>query len=226
MSTLAIGVVLCGVFSGLAAEVYDAVAEADGIAAVDQPALRVAMDLRSPGLTELVAWFTDLGSTVGMTVIVVLGAVWLALRGRSVQPPLLMAVTAAGTVSMTVIGKAAVGRDRPPFVDAVPPFESSFSFPSGHSLNSLALIGALAYLAVRQWRAGWARVATVGLASLFVVAMGLSRIYLGHHWLTDVLGAWLIALAWLTVVVTAHHLYLGAGRARRRPGDALDNDTV
>ncbi|HET8616921.1 MAG TPA: phosphatase PAP2 family protein [Actinomycetales bacterium] len=225
--TLAVGFVVCAVFALLAAVVYDAVTEADGIAVLDEPVLTAALAVRTPGLTRVVAAFTDLGGTLGMTILVGALACVLAWARRSLEPILLTAVTAAGSVSMTVIAKAAVGRTRPPFVDAVPPFESSFAFPSGHSLNSMALVGVLAYLAVAHWRRGWARVAVLVVAAAFVVSMGLSRVYLGHHWFTDVLGAWTLALAWLTVVVTAHRVYLRSARARRRPSQSpAANDTM
>ena len=56
----------------------------------------------------------------------------------------------------------------------------------------------------------------VGAGALFVISMGLSRVYLGHHWLTDVIAGWLLGLAWLTVVVTAHRLHLTIRRRRER----------
>jgi membrane-associated phospholipid phosphatase len=217
---LGVGFVVCGAFAALAGQVYDAVTEADGIAVLDQPALHAAMAVRTPDLSLAVTWFTDLGGPIPMTLMVTVAAVAFALLQRSWEPLMLTAVAAAGSVAMTVIAKAAVGRARPPFIDAVPPFESSFSFPSGHSLNSMALAGVLAYLAVTQWAHRWVRAAAATTALLFAVAMGLSRVYLGHHWFTDVLGAWALALAWLTVVVTAHRLYVRAGRAGRRPGRA------
>jgi undecaprenyl-diphosphatase len=219
---LGVGFVVCGAFAALAGQVYDAVTEADGIAVLDQPALHVALAVRTPGLSRAVTWFTDLGGAIPLTLIVAVVAVGFALLQRSFEPLLLTAVTAGGSVAMTVIAKAAVGRARPPFIDAVPPFESSFSFPSGHSLNSMALAGVLAYLAATQGARWWTRAAAVTTALLFAIAMGLSRVYLGHHWFTDVLGAWALALAWLTVVVTAHRLHVRAGRDGRRPGRARD----
>jgi membrane-associated phospholipid phosphatase len=138
----------------------------------------------------------------------------LAWRARSWEPLLLGAATGAGSLAMTVVGKAAVGRTRPPLADAVPPFETSFSFPSGHSLNALALSGIVVYVLVRRQASARARVLTVVLGALFALTMGLTRVYLGHHWLTDVVVAWLLALAWLVVVVTAHRLYLTTRRAR------------
>jgi undecaprenyl-diphosphatase len=218
--TLGIGFAVCAGFATLAGQVYDAVTEADGIAVLDMPALDAALAVRSPGLTRAVVWLTDLGGPVLLSLIVTLAALALAGLRRSFEPVVVTAVTAAGSVGLTVIAKAAVGRSRPPFIDAVPPFESSFSFPSGHSLNSMALAGVLAYLATAQLARWWARAAAVTVALVFAVAVGLSRVYLGHHWFTDVLGAWAIALAWLAVVVTAHRLYGHDGRARRRPASA------
>lgn len=215
--TLVVGFAVCATFAALAAQVYDAVTEADGIAVLDQPVLEVAMRLRTPGLTEAVSWFTNVGGTLPMTVLVLVVATGLSLTSRSAQPLTVTAIAAAGSVGLTVIGKAVVGRTRPPFIDAVPPFESSFSFPSGHSLNSMALAGVLVYLALLQLHRWWWRTLVAAAAASFAVAMGLSRVYLGHHWFTDVLGAWAIALAWLAVVVTAHQLHRHRNGAGRRP---------
>ena len=111
-------------------------------------------------------------------------------------------------------GKDLVGRARPPASLAVPPLETSPSFPSGHTLNATVLIGLMAYLLLLHQERRASRVATVVTAVVLVVAMGLSRVYLGHHWLTDVVAAWLLGLGWLAAVITAHRVQLTLRRQR------------
>ena len=71
-------------------------------------------------------------------------------------------------------------------------YEYPFSFPSGHALNSTVIAGMGASMLVRRLRTRWARAATVIVAITWALAMGLSRVFLGHHRLTDVIFAWLL----------------------------------
>ena len=205
---LIIGLALVAALTAAAGAVYDAVVEADGVAALDHPALDLAKAARTPPLTTVVQAFTFLGGGIGMPILATLIAIGLTLAWRQWTPILLIAATAAGSLSLTIVGKAVVGRVRPTLADAVPPYELSASFPSGHALNSVALAGMVAYLLVRRQQRRWARILTILSTGLFALAMGLSRVYLGAHWLTDVLVAWALGLGWLTVVVTAHRLLL------------------
>lgn len=215
---LVVGLVLVAVLTAAAGAVYDAVTEADGVAALDRPTLQAAKALRSPVTTTLVQAYTTLGGGVGMPILATVIAAGLALSWRQWTPILLIAATAAGSLTLTVVGKSAVRRARPPLIDAVPPYEISASFPSGHTLNSVALAGTVAYLLVRRQHRRRTRILTVLGAAASAIAMGLSRVYLGHHWLTDVLVAWALGLAWLTVVITAHRLLM-TSRARRHNAD-------
>jgi undecaprenyl-diphosphatase len=123
-------------------------------------------------------------------------------------------IAAAGSLAMTTVGKHLIGRSRPPRELAVPPFESSPSFPSGHTLNATVIIGVLIYLWLLHLTTARARAWAVAMGAFFVVSMGLSRVYLGHHWLTDVIAGWLIGLGWLAAVITAHRLHLTVRRRR------------
>ena len=206
--TLGIGLALTVVLAALVATVYDAVTDVDGVAVLDRPALRTAMALRTPVGNAVAATYAEVGGTVGMPILATLVAVGLAVAWRQWTPVLLVAVTAAGSLALTVVGKGIVGRVRPPLADAVPPYEYGASFPSGHTLNSIAIAGIVAYLLVRRSHSRRARLLTVTLAGAFAFTMGMSRVYLGAHWLTDVLVAWALGAAWLTVVITAHRLLL------------------
>ncbi len=210
------GVLLAGLLvavlaAAAAAEVYDSVAEREGVAGWDRPVLDAMLRLRSPGPDRWVTAFTDLGGSAVLPVLGTLGALAVAWWLRSWTPVLVTAVAAAGSLAMTVVGKAVVGRVRPPLADAVPPFESSPSFPSGHSLNSLVVAGTLAYLVAGYARSRPVRVLVPVLAGVFAVGIGLSRVYLGHHWLSDVLVAWALGTAWLAVVATAHRWFVSRG---------------
>lgn len=205
--TLVVG---AGVVIGLTlmgAEVYENVVERDGLAGLDLPALELAKDLRTPGLNSAVTAFTDIGGVIGMPILASILTAWLAVVSRSWQPLILVAGAAAVSVIATSVGKKLVGRARPDHADAVPPYESSPSFPSGHTLNTTVVIGVLVYLVCLQLSHLWVRIAAISAGVLFAGAMGLSRVFLGHHWLTDVVAAWLLGLAWLGVVIVAHRLF-------------------
>lgn len=220
VTSLVIGSALVLGLSVAAVEVYDAVTDEDGVAGVDQPLLDYALSLRTPVAEVIVTRFTDIAGTVGMPIIAVAAILILAVKRRSWTPVVLIAAAGAGSLLMTVAGKELIQRERPPLADAVPPFEHSPSFPSGHTLNAVAVVGIIAYLLVLRRDSAVSRAIIIAAASLFAVCVGLSRVYLGHHWFTDVLVGWILGTLWLSIVITAHRLYLTA-REHRVRGDQV-----
>ncbi len=213
----------------LAGEVYEAVTQNDDLASLDVPVLDVMVGLRSPGLDQAVTWFTNLGGTIGMPLIATSFAVVTAIVWRSWTPVVLMSIGAAGSLLLTVLGKDLIGRARPPSTLAVPPLETSPSFPSGHTLNATVLIGLMAYLLLLHEHRRATRISTVVVAVALILAMGLSRVYLGHHWLTDVVAAWLLGVGWLAAIITGHRLQLTlrgqAGGSAARPASSRATGT-
>ena len=210
--TLIIGALIALLFSFLASRVYDAVTESDGIAGLDEPLLRAAMRARSPVLDGLVTGYTDIAGPIGMPILAIAAILMLSLWRKSWTPAILIAAAGGGSLLMTIAGKDIIARHRPPLIDAVPPYEYSPSFPSGHTLNATVIAGVVAYLLILRQQSTRARVFTITAASVFALTVGASRVFLGHHWFTDVLAGWALGGAWLAIVITSHRLYLTARR--------------
>ena len=210
--TLTAGAVIAAALTYVSAEVYEAVAEADGVAALDHPLLEAAKSVRSPWMDAIATGYTDIAGTIGMPIVAATIMVVLALKRRSWTPVILLLTAAAGSLLMTIVGKHLFGRARPPLADAIPPYEYSPSFPSGHTLNATLIAGVVAYLIILRLESRRGRIVAVLAAGAFAFTVGLSRIYLGHHWFTDVLVAWTLGTVWLVMVITAHRLFLTVKR--------------
>ena len=205
--TMLIGGAVVLVLALLSAEVYDDVVDDAGLANLDQPTLGFMEQLRSPGLDSFVTGFTNIGGGIGMPILGSLLTAWLIWTSRTWRPLILIGGAAAVSVTATSLGKTLIGRARPDHADAVPPYESSPSFPSGHTLNTTVVIGLVVYLACLQVHSTVARVSLIAAGAAFIFAMGMSRVYLGHHWMTDVIIGWVLGLAWVGIVILAHRLF-------------------
>ncbi|GAA0599040.1 phosphatase PAP2 family protein [Streptomyces crystallinus] len=172
-----------------------------------------ALDHRPPVAQAVTRALTATGSGP-LPYLLAVGAGLLA--GRDPRQRL---CAAAGALAVLALGQAvrygvmkAVARPRPPLTDWAT-HASGYSFPSGHTTTAALTAGLLAWGVIARSRSASARL-TVALILLWGAAVGLSRVYLGVHWLTDVLGGWLFAAVWLTLgtVVTAPHIPDGIRR--------------
>ena len=152
-------------------------------------------------LRVLLMTLTLLGSFEFMVVFVPLVGVLLWRRRRRLLAVIwLVAGVGAGVLNQAL--KNFYDRPRPVFKDPWV-YESNQSFPSGHSLGSLVIFGLLAYLLallLPNWRG---RVVAVAGTALLVFLIGFSRIYLGAHYFSDVLGGFCVGAAWLAACITA-----------------------
>lgn len=140
-----------------------------------------------PETEWIAAGLTHIGSIFGTFGIVLAGAIWLAFRRRYGRALLLVGAMVAERLAMDGL-KLVYQRPRPSFDDH-PVVISSFSFPSGHSSNSMTAFVLFALLAVPAERRATALAILLPLA----VAIGLTRPFLGVHWPSDVLGGWCLA---------------------------------
>jgi Membrane-associated phospholipid phosphatase len=176
--------------------------------------------VRTPLGAQLVTDFTNLGRTLPMLVIGVIATSAQFLVYRRAVVWAVMVIVPICSVGTTEGLKAVFRLARPDFAGAVAPFEESFSFPSGHTLNSTAIIGALAYLTCWLSRRLWVRVVAIIVSTAWIVAMGLSRVYLGHHWPSDVALGWSLGLTWLAALIWAHRAWLARRGATRSESPA------
>ena len=137
---------------------------------------------------------TALGSSVVLTAVVTVTATFLALRGRMLSVALVLLATISGSLVITLI-KALVGRSRPDLIDRLM-VEASHSFPSGHAANSAIVYLTLATLLVPILEERSMRRFVIVVALLLTGAIGISRVYLGVHWPSDVLAGWLFGSCW------------------------------
>ena len=171
------GIVVVGL-TALSAEVYSSVTDDGELAGLDQPVLDAAVATRTPFNQTALTVFTDIGGPVGMPILASLIVAFMVWKWKSWSPLVLTLAAALGSLGMTVVGKRLIGRSRPPRELAVPPYENSPSFPSGHTLNATVIIGVLVYLWLLHLATKRARFWAGTAGVVFVGAMGLSRVYL------------------------------------------------
>ena len=156
-------------------------------------------------LTEFFEALTTLGNGIVLAGVAAIAAYLLARR-RYYAEAVLMVLAYVGAEVLSYSLKLAFRRDRPFFTDPLATV-STYSFPSGHATVSVAVYGALCLVLLRRLT-GPARVVCLAATVLLVSLIGFSRLYLGVHFLSDVLAGFSVGLAWLAlcvVVLDLHH---------------------
>jgi undecaprenyl-diphosphatase len=201
---LSLGLVAAAGALYLFAELAEEVSEGDA-RRPDEAALRFVNRLASPPLTAFMRGVTRLGSN---EVLVGVGAcaVLAFLLARWRRAAVALTLTMAGAALLNFLLKLAFRRERPaPFFDAPPP--ESYSFPSGHALLSFCLYGMLAAVVAARLKRRGPRALVWAAAALLVTLIGLSRLYLGVHYPSDVLAGYAAAFVWVMAVASADRLW-------------------
>lgn len=163
----------------------------------DVPIILAIRHYTSPTLTQLMIVITEFGSLFA-TLLYVLALIWLWRKKRRLDM-LALTVNLGGAVLMSEVLKTLFGRTRP---DVLPPLviAPGYSFPSGHTITAASLYGAIALF---LWAAK-RRLLAIGCLVL-IPLVGLSRIYLGVHFPSDVLASMALASGWLVIVAIWHY---------------------
>jgi len=145
--------------------------------------------------------FTELGGVVAITT-VTLGIFLYLLSIKAFSKALFIAVAIGGISAIGFILKALFDRPRPDLWEWIIT-ETYFSFPSGHAVASSALALSIVVL---LWQTKWRTLAII-IGSLCVVLIGVSRMYLGVHYPSDILGGWLLSTGWIALTVAVLYRY-------------------
>jgi membrane-associated phospholipid phosphatase len=179
-------------FASLVGEIHE-----KEIFAFDAPLLNALHAMATPGLDRFFVWVSRLGFAWGVVPADVLILLWLALRKRY-RDGLFFGLAVIGSLALNVMAKNYFMRMRPSLWLSITP-ETTFSFPSGHAMGSATLGLALIILC---WPTRW-RWPMLVMATTFVLLVGISRVYLGVHYPSDILAGWSAATVW---VVGMHQL--------------------
>jgi membrane-associated phospholipid phosphatase len=193
---------------------------------LDQSLLSIVISLRSPELTAFASAVTRLGSASMVVLLGVAAAVVLGLRSHWILLPLALLGALAATASLVTILKIALDRPRPPAELVVGVPLSNDAFPSGHTTDgSVVVILTAAMLALTF---GTLLVRWLLMISGCVVAflIGWSRVYLGLHWPSDVLGGWLLAATMVSVTMALVNSALVPCPGGETVPDTLDPDAI
>ena len=179
--------------------VQDVISRKD-LAGLDGTVYRFFLDHREPALTSASRMVASLGGTVQLTALTMgaAGLVWWRTRRR--RDLLLPLLAAAGSWLLVELIKLAVQRPPPPVADMLTA-TPGFAFPSGQATRSVACMLTVSFVAwgvLRSWRS---KVVAVTAALSLAILVGLARLSLAVHWLTDVLGGWALGTLWFAVIV-------------------------
>ncbi len=192
-----VGIVSCLIIIYIVAQISDEVLEQEAFA-FDQTILLWIHAFANPTLDRLMQIITRFNDP--NVVSIMAGFALILLLWKRCYPEVkIFLIDCAGGVILSYGLKSVFGKTRPDLWQS-PIKEVSFSYPSGHALGSIVFYGFLAHLiATRYPQFSWL---IYLLAAAFIGAIGLSRLYLGVHWPTDIIGGYGIGFLWLTFCIT------------------------
>jgi len=172
----------------------------NGIKAFDDAVYGFISGFISDNMTRFAKIMTFMGSQWVIIILTVLipSLIFILRKKKYYRPGLLIPANIAFGALFSQILKFIFRRPRPEVLRLIE--ETGYSFPSGHSMNSVIFYGFAAYLLVRYCRHR-SKYLIAGIIGVLIVLIGLSRIYLGVHYASDVLGGLLIGTGWLILAI-------------------------
>ena len=172
-----------------------------GIGSFNESILQFMLSLRQPNMTNAMSTVTAFGSTPVMAAIVtVIVIIWASYKREFWRPMLLACSVIVASIVSTLI-KSESMINRPAATSMVPPIELNFAFPSGHTLGIVVLLLVMGYLICSRRSSVVSTIIWISTTIIGTALISISRLYLGYHWLTDVIAAVGLGLAMLGIII-------------------------
>ena len=194
------GLLLAALLMAGFAEIHEDLSQPHNMA-IDEAILQGIHAHDSPALTALAKTLSFIGSPMTLIPVILIASSLLWLR-RYRRDSVLVLLSMGGAGGLDTAMKLHYRRIRPDLPWAFV-HEHSFSFPSGHSVMAVVLYGMLTYLLLQYECKAWERTVLVLGSVVLIVGIGLSRIYLGVHYPSDVLAGYIVGMVWLIAVMAA-----------------------
>ncbi|MGQ8872533.1 phosphatase PAP2 family protein [Paenibacillus sp. TSA_86.1] len=162
--------------------------------------------MESPGMTRFMQFFTWIGSELQVVVITVVVMLILYVFLRHKRELLFLASVLIGSTVLNALLKLVFQRARPTINRIIE--VSGYSFPSGHSMAAFSLYGGLAFLIWKHIPSFTGRVCMIVASAGFILMIGISRIYLGVHYPSDIVGGYFLSGCWLSTCIWFYRRYL------------------
>lgn len=162
--------------------------------------------LESPGMTKWMQVFTWIGSGRPVIIITIMFMIVLYIFLGHRRELLFLAAAIAGSAMLNTLLKLAFHRARPTIHRIVE--ANGYSFPSGHSMAAFSLYGGLAFLIWKHIPTATGRVMMIIVSTALILAIGMSRVYLGVHYPSDIAGGYFLSGSWLAICIWFYQRYL------------------
>lgn len=167
----------------------------NNIKVFDDTIYNYIFSLRNDSLDIIFKTITKLCNTITVIIFVIILVIFLERKSMWK-----LLITVISTVSVNQLLKHTIRRIRPDHIRLIE--EKGFSFPSGHSMTSIALYGILIYLVYKYIKNKILKIILIVLLTLLILGIGISRIYLGVHYPSDVLAGFFLSSSIIILVVT------------------------
>ncbi|MFS0907544.1 phosphatase PAP2 family protein [Priestia aryabhattai] len=175
------------------------------IVAFDHYIISFIQGFESPGLTAIMKCFTFIGSTPSVAVISLFSLFFLYKVLKHRTELILFIAIIVGSPILNELLKLLFHRARPNFHRLIE--INGYSFPSGHAMSAFAVYGVLSFLLWRHIPTRWGRTCLLFISTVMILAIGVSRIYLGVHYPSDIIGGYFASGCWLATSIWFYQRY-------------------